>query len=85
MYFSLRNLDTPHLSDAQKAYSQVDASLRLSAPGGSKFPWHAELYVRNVGDVRAKTWGGIGGPQQTFSVGSYNDPRMFGLRVGTEW
>jgi iron complex outermembrane receptor protein len=85
MYFSLRNLDTPHLSDAQKAYSQVDASLRLSAPGGSKYPWHAELYVRNVGDVRARTWAGIGGPQQTFTVASYNDPRMFGIRLGTEW
>lgn len=85
MYFSLRNLDTPHLSDAQKAYSQVDASLRLSAPGGSKYPWHAELYVRNVGDVRAKSWAGIGGPQQTFTVASYNDPRMFGIRLGTEW
>jgi iron complex outermembrane receptor protein len=85
MYFSLRNLDTPHLSDAQQAYSQVDASLRLSAPGGSKYPWHAELYVRNVGDVRAKTWAGIGGPQQTFTVASYNDPRMFGIRLGTEW
>jgi iron complex outermembrane receptor protein len=85
MYFSLRNLDTPHLSDAQKAYSQVDASLRLSAPGGSKYPWHAELYVRNLGDVRAKSWAGIGGPQQTFTVASYNDPRMFGIRLGTEW
>jgi iron complex outermembrane receptor protein len=85
MYFSLRNLDTPHLSDAQNAYSQVDASLRLSAPGGSKYPWHAELYVRNVGDVRAKNWAGIGGPQQTFTVASYNDPRMFGIRLGTEW
>ena len=85
MYFSLRNLDTPHLSDAQQAYSQVDASLRLSAPGGAKYPWHAELYVRNVGDVRAKTWAGIGGPQQTFTVAAYNDPRMFGIRVGTEW
>jgi iron complex outermembrane receptor protein len=85
MYFSLRNLDTPHLSDAQQAYNQVDASLRLSSPGGSKQPWHAEIYVRNVGDVRAKTWAGIGGPQQTFTVASYNDPRMFGIRVGTEW
>jgi iron complex outermembrane receptor protein len=85
MYFSLRNLDTPHLSDAQRAYSQVDASLRLSTPSGAKFPWHAELYVRNLGDVRAKTWAGIGGPQQTFTVASYNDPRMFGIRVGTEW
>jgi len=85
MYFSLRNLDTPHLSDAQKAYSQVDASLRLSAPGGAKYPWHAELYVRNVADVRAKTWAGIAGPQQTFTVASYNDPRMIGIRVGTEW
>ncbi|MGK5062802.1 TonB-dependent receptor [Janthinobacterium sp. LB3P112] len=85
MYFSLRNLDTPHLSDAQKAYSQVDASLRLSAPGGAKYPWHAELYVRNVADVRAKTWAGIAGPQQTFTVASYNDPRMIGIRMGTEW
>lgn len=85
MYFSLRNLDTPRLADVQQAYSQVDAALRLAAPGGAKFPWHAELYIRNIGDVRAKTWAGIGGPQQTFTVASYNDPRMFGIRLGTEW
>ena len=36
-------------------------------------------------ELRAKTWGGIGGPQSTFTLASYNDPRMFGIRVGTEW
>jgi iron complex outermembrane receptor protein len=85
VFFSLRNLDTPHLSDAQAAYSQVNASVRLNSAASAKFPWHAEFYVRNVGDVRAKNWAGIGGPQQTFTVASYNDPRMFGVRVGTEW
>lgn len=82
MYFSLRNLDAAHLSDAQGAYSQVDASLRLSGPNEK---WHLEAYVRNLGDVRAKTWAGAGGPQQTFTVASYNDPRMVGLRLGMEW
>jgi iron complex outermembrane receptor protein len=82
VYFSLRNLDTAHLSDMQKPYSQVDASLRLTAPNNL---WHAEFYVRNLFDVRAKTWAGIGGPQQTFTVAAYNDPRMLGLRLGTEW
>lgn len=85
VYFTLRNLDEAHLSAVQKAYSQVDASLRLNGPAASRFPWHAELYVRNATDKRAKTWAGIGGPNETFTVAAYNDPRMVGLRIGTEW
>jgi iron complex outermembrane receptor protein len=85
VYFSLRNLDEAHLSPVQGAYSQFDASLRLNGPSAGRFPWHAELYVRNIADKRVKTWAGAGGPEQTFTVASYNDPRMFGLRMGTEW
>ncbi|TWI69824.1 iron complex outermembrane receptor protein [Pseudoduganella lurida] len=85
VYFSLRNLDEAHLTDTQAAYAQVDASLRLNSASGSRFPWHVELYVRNLDDKRARTWAGAGGPDQTFTVAAYNDPRMFGLRVGTEW
>ncbi|WBS05225.1 TonB-dependent receptor [Pseudoduganella sp. SL102] len=85
VYFNLRNLDEAHLSGVQKAYSMFDASLRLDGPSAGRFPWHAELYVRNIADKRVKTWAGAGGPESSFTLASYNDPRMFGLRVGTEW
>lgn len=29
-------------------------------PDGDRYPWYAELYVRNAFDKRAKTWAGIG-------------------------
>ena len=85
VFFNLRNLDEAHLSSSQGAYAQVDASLRLNGPENGRFPWHAELYVRNAADKRARTWAGIGGPDETFTIASYNEPRMFGLRVGASW
>jgi iron complex outermembrane receptor protein len=82
VYFTLRNLDTAHLSPVQHAYAQIDASMRLNAPSNA---WYADLYVRNAADKRAKQWAGIGGPHETFTLASYNDPRTVGIRVGSEW
>lgn len=80
MYFSIQNLDNPHVGNMQKGYTTYDASLRLGAPNGK---WHAELYVKNLSDVFAKNNARIVDPG--YVIGQYNDPRMFGLRVGAEW
>jgi iron complex outermembrane receptor protein len=80
MYFSIQNLDNAHIGNMQKAYATYDASLRLSAPSGK---WHAELYVNNLTDVFAKNNARVVDPG--YVIGQYNDPRMFGLRVGAEW
>ncbi|WP_229259456.1 TonB-dependent receptor [Duganella aceris] len=80
MYFSIQNLDNPHVGNMQNAYATYDASLRLTAPSGK---WHAELYVNNLSDVFAKNNARIVDPG--YVIAQYNDPRMFGLRVGAEW
>nr|WP_315391876.1 TonB-dependent receptor [uncultured Duganella sp.] len=80
MYFTLRNLDNPHISDAQKAYTTVDAALKLVSPGGK---WHIEAYVRNWGQTLAKNYAGVVDPG--YVTASYNDPRIFGVRFGASW
>ncbi|WP_296945638.1 TonB-dependent receptor [uncultured Massilia sp.] len=80
MYFSIQNLDNPHIGNMQKAYATYDASVRLTAPSGK---WHAELYVNNLSDVFAKNNARIVDPG--YVIGQYNDPRMFGVRVGADW
>ncbi|QBI01933.1 TonB-dependent receptor [Pseudoduganella albidiflava] len=80
MYFTLRNLDTSHVSDAEPSYGVVDAALRLEAPNGK---WHVEAYVKNAGDTISKNFARVVEPG--YVLGSYNDPRMFGVRVGARW
>jgi iron complex outermembrane receptor protein len=80
MYFSIQNLDNPHIGNMQKGYATYDASVRLTAPGGK---WHAELYVNNLSDVFAKNNARIVDPG--YVIGQYNDPRMFGVRIGADW
>lgn len=78
MYFTLRNLDNAHISDAQKAYAKVDASVKLIAPNN----WQVEAYVLNLTNVKSKNSAESGGG---FIRGMYNDPRMFGIRVGIDY
>ena len=80
MYFTLRNLDNPHISDAQQAYTTLDATLTLT-PSGHK--WHAEAYVKNWANTIAKNYATVVEPG--YVLASYNDPRMYGIRVGAEW
>lgn len=80
MYFSIQNLDNAHVGNSQKAYATYDAALRLTAPSGK---WHAELYVNNLSDVFAKNNARVVDPG--YVIAQYNDPRMFGLRIGAEW
>ncbi|ALN85967.1 tonB dependent receptor family protein [Lysobacter capsici] len=74
MYFTLRNLDNAHVSDAQEAYTTVDASLSLKSPSF----WRTELYVLNATDKMTKNWADDAGG---FIRGYWNDPRTVGLRV----
>ncbi|WMJ69243.1 TonB-dependent receptor [Stenotrophomonas sp. 24(2023)] len=74
MYFTLRNLDNPHISDGQKAYAKVDASISLQSPSF----WRAELYVLNATDKMTKNWADDAGG---FIRAYWNDPRTVGLRV----
>ncbi len=78
MYFTLRNLDNPHISDAQKAFAKVDASLRINAP---KY-WHAELYVLNATNQMTRNSARDGGG---FVRGTWNDPRTVGIRLGVDY
>lgn len=73
MYFTLRNLDNPHISDAQAANAKIDLSIKLLSPSF----WQAELYVLNATDKMTKNWAGDGGG---FVRASWNDPRTYGIR-----
>lgn len=82
MYFSLRNLKDKHLSDSQAAYTSIDLSVNLAAPDNK---WYVEGYVRNLTNTVSKNWASLGGPGSAFVMAGYNDPRMLGVRFGTEW
>ncbi|HEY0061009.1 MAG TPA: hypothetical protein VGC21_02745, partial [Telluria sp.] len=57
-----------------------DASLRLDSPDNR---FHAEAYVRNLTDERAKNWGGSGLGGQM--IASFIEPRMYGVRMGISY
>lgn len=78
MYFTLRNLDNPHISDAQKAFTKIDASIKLVSPKN----WHVEAYVYNLTNQWTKNAAGDGGG---FVKAMWNEPRMYGLRVGIDY
>lgn len=79
-YFDVRNDEFQHIGRFQKAYAVGDASIRLDSSEGN---WHAEAYVRNISDKRAKNWGGSGLGAQM--IASYIEPRMYGVRVGVNY
>jgi iron complex outermembrane receptor protein len=80
MYFSIFNLDNPHIGTSQAAYATYDASVRLAAPGDK---WHAELYVINLSNKFARNNSAVQPPG--YILAQFIEPRMFGLRVGTQW
>lgn len=79
MYFTLRNLDNAHISDAQKAYSNVDVSIKLMPPNKN---WHVEAYALNLTNTYSKNSAGDGGG---FVKATWNDPRMVGIRFGVNY
>ncbi|MCV2352293.1 TonB-dependent receptor [Paucibacter sp. Y2R2-4] len=78
MYFTLRNLDNAHISDAQKAYSKIDASIKLVAPKN----WYAEAYVYNLSNTKSMN---SAQAANGFIRGTWNDPRMYGVRIGIDY
>lgn len=78
MYFTLRNLDNPHVSDGQSAYATIDASIKLISPSF----WQAELYVLNATDKMSKNWADDAGG---FIRGYWNDPRVYGIRFRVDY
>ena len=78
MYFTLRNLDNAHISDAQKAFTKIDASIKLVSPKN----WHVEAYVLNLGNVMTKNSLSAG---DGWVKATWNDPRMYGIRAGFEY
>ncbi|NTS78522.1 TonB-dependent receptor [Catenovulum sp. SM1970] len=75
MYFSVRNLDNQYVNDRQDAYVNVDATVKLMGPDGD---WYLEAYVNNATDEIIQNWWDHDGG---YSVGSYNPPRMYGVRA----
>ncbi|WP_428503448.1 TonB-dependent receptor [Roseateles sp.] len=77
MYFTVRNLDNDKIGDFQKAYTDWNASIRLS-PAGDK--WNVELWGTNLSNNIIKNWMGQG-MAGGYTFNSYNPPRMFGVRA----
>jgi iron complex outermembrane receptor protein len=80
MYFSIQNLDNARVGNQQEAYAIYDASIRLSPPSEK---WHAELYVNNLSQVVAKNNARV--YDLGYVLAQYNEPRMFGVRLRTQW
>lgn len=75
MYFTVRNLDNNFIGDKQDAYTNVDASIRLS---GSAEDWYIEIYGTNLTDNAVKNW--MNNDQADFLLASFSPPRQYGLR-----
>lgn len=76
MYFTPRNLDNTVVGDYQKAYTNVNASVKV---GPSNENWYVELYGTNLTDEVVKNWMGQAA-NGGFLSNSYNAPRMYGVR-----
>ncbi|MCV2352292.1 TonB-dependent receptor [Paucibacter sp. Y2R2-4] len=77
MYFSVRNLDNPHIGDYQDAYTNWNASLKLA---GANDKWDVEVWGTNLSNNVVKNWMGQGNAGG-YTFNSYNPPRMVGLRA----
>lgn len=75
-YFTVRNLDNPHIGDFQSSYTNVNASLRLASV---RSDWHVEAYGTNLTNNVVKNWMGQG-LTGGFTFNSFNPPRMYGIR-----
>jgi len=81
MYFTPRNIDTKAVSDSQKAYSNIDASVKF---GPVDENWYVEVYGTNLTDERVINWKGQGANGGWMS-NSYNPPRMYGVRFNVTY
>ncbi|MGH8315462.1 MAG: hypothetical protein ACRETU_09985, partial [Steroidobacterales bacterium] len=69
------NYDGPHLSQSQKAYGKIDASLRFAPVRGKYF---VELFGENLSNENTKNFQFFG---EGHLMGNYDAPRTFGVRV----
>ena len=76
MWLDIFNYDFEHLSQMQRAYAKVDASLRLSGPDER---YYIELYGANLTNKDTKNFGGF---NQGHVKASYDAPRTYGIRLG---
>lgn len=81
MYFTPRNLDNRVVGDYQKAYSNVNASLKFSPVDED---WYIELYGNNLTDEVVTNWMGQAA-QGGYKSSSFNPPRMFGVRFSINY
>jgi iron complex outermembrane receptor protein len=81
MYFTPRNLDNKAVSDLQKSYSNIDASVKF---GPVDEDWYVEVYGTNLTDERVINWKGQGANGGWMS-NSYNPPRMYGVRFNLSY
>ncbi len=70
---------TERYSDKEDAFVNVDASLRYKSADEK---WYAELYGRNLTDERVKN---RFSESEGIIKGSYNPPRLYGVRFGYEF
>lgn len=76
MWMDVQNYDGAHLSQKQSAYTKLDASIRLDSPDDV---YYLELSASNITDKETKNFYGF---NQGVVLGSYDDPRLYSLRVG---
>jgi outer membrane receptor protein involved in Fe transport len=74
MFFSDNNFDEGPFHSGQKAFTTVDAALRLI---NEEAKWGAELYVFNATDELVRSWAD---PGPGYMKGSFFPPRMYGLK-----
>jgi iron complex outermembrane receptor protein len=75
MFFSDNNFDEGPFHTGQKAFTSVNASMRLISESAQ---WGAELYVYNATDELIRSWSD-GGPG--YQRASFFPPRTYGLKI----
>ena len=75
MFFSDNNFDEGPFHTGQKAFTSVNAALRLI---NERAKWGAELYVYNATDELIRNWSD-GGPG--YLRASFFPPRTYGIKI----
>ncbi|MGN6828304.1 TonB-dependent receptor [Paucibacter sp. M5-1] len=77
MYFTPRNLDDPQYGAFQKAYGNVNASVKVAGNNGK---WDVELWGTNLTDNAVKTWMDPITTNHGIRA-SFAPPRQYGVRA----
>ena len=76
MWLDVQNYDGAHLSQSQKSYGKVDASIKFAPVQGKYF---VEFFGENLTDENTKNFQFFG---EGHLMGNYDPPRTYGVRVG---